>query len=187
MTTLLLIRHGETDWNRQGRYQGQSDVPLNPVGLEQAAAAARALDGRPLDAVYTSDLQRARATAQAVAAATGAPLLEDRRLREVHQGDWEGQLFDDIRVRDAERLAARRRDPLGIPPPGGETVLEVRARALAALDEIVRRHPAGRVAIVSHGLTLAVIKTHLAGAPIESVWERIPPNAQAEEWTVEAP
>lgn len=187
MTTLVLIRHGETDWNREGRYQGQSDVPLNETGRRQAAAAARSLDGATLEAVYTSDLQRARDTAQAVAAASGAPLVEDPRLREVDQGEWEGQLFEDIRVRDAARVAARRRDPLGVPPPGGETVLELRARALAALDEIVRRHPAGRVAIVSHGLTLALIKTHLADAPIESVWDRIPPNAEPEEWTLEAP
>jgi len=178
MTELVLIRHGETDWNREGRYSGQTDIPLNEEGQRQARKLAEALQGTPFQAIYTSDLQRAQQTARYIAEATGAPLYSDARLREINQGEWEGMHFEEIRKRFLETWERRRRDPLSVAPPGGETIGEVRARVLEALQDILERHPNGRVAIVSHGLALALILIHARGQPLETVWDNIPPNAE---------
>jgi len=180
VTELVLIRHGETDWNREMRWQGQTDVPLNPTGVRQAKAAAESLRGTKLDAIYTSDLERARQTAEAVAAATGARVRSDRRLREIQLGAWEGMSFDDIRARDGAALDHFRADPVGIRAPGGESVPEVRRRVLACLRDIQRAFPEGRVAVVSHGLALAVLKVFLLDLPLETVWRHEPANAAIE-------
>ena len=180
MTELVLIRHGETDWNRELRWQGQTDVPLNPAGMRQARAAAESLRGTNLEAIYTSDLQRARQTAEAVAAATGAHVRQDRRLREIALGAWEGMSFDEIHRRDGEALDLFRGDPANHRAPRGESVPEVRRRVLACLQEILRAFPDGRVAVVSHGLALAVVKVLLLGLPLETVWQHEPANAAVE-------
>jgi broad specificity phosphatase PhoE len=180
VTELVLIRHGETDWNLESRWQGQTDIPLNPTGLRQALAAAERLRGTKLEAIYTSDLQRARQTAEAVAAVTGAELRPDRRLREIHLGAWEGRTLDDIRRREGPALDRFRADPIRTRAPGGEGVPEVRRRVVACLQDIVRAFPQGRVAVVSHGLALAVAKVVLLGLPLETVWQHEPANAAVE-------
>lgn len=177
MTRLILIRHGETDWNVEGRYQGQSDVPLNAHGREQAARLAEALREADIRAVYSSDLARARETAEALARATGLTVHPDRRLREIDQGEWEGMLFADIQARYAREFERRRADPLSVAPPGGETVGQVRQRVLAAVEDILRRHPAETVAVISHGLALAIVRAEYQGHPIEKVWDLIPENS----------
>ena len=96
MTEIWIVRHGQTDWNVEGRYQGQADRPLNAVGLAQAQQAAEQLRGRDFAAIYSSDLQRARVTAEIIAGQLGLPVQVDRRLREVNQGEWEGLLTADI-------------------------------------------------------------------------------------------
>lgn len=186
MTHLYLIRHGQTDWNVEGRYQGQSDVPLNPLGLEQARKMAEALKDAGITAIYSSDLGRAHQTALALGECTGAPVVVDPRLREVNQGEWEGRLVTEIQELYREVWARRRANPLDVPPPGGETVAQVRERVLDAVNEILKRHPDDRVAIVSHGLALAVILGQHRQLPIEQIWNLIPANAQwqAIEWVV---
>ena len=180
MTELVLIRHGETDWNREARWQGQSDVPLNSTGIRQAQVAAEGLRGTKLEAIYTSDLQRARQTAEAVAAATGAYVRQDRRLREIGLGAWEGMNFDEIHRRDGEALDLFRADPVNSRAPGGESVPEVRRRVLACLQDILRAFPQGSVAVVSHGLALAVVKVLLRGLPLKTVWQHEAANAAVE-------
>lgn len=185
MTILILTRHGETDWNREGRYSGQSDVPLNAQGWEQARAVSTRLEGETIDAIYSSDLMRARQTAETLIKNRSVPLYLDPRLREIHQGEWEGMLFSEIRARYAEAWETRKNDPLSIAPPGGETVGKLRQRVLAAVRDILQTHPQGTVAVVSHGLALAIIHTHIANVPIEQVWDYIPSNAKPEWFTVE--
>lgn len=180
-TTLLLIRHGQTDWNLQGRYTGQSDIPINETGREQARRLADRLKETPPDVIYASDLIRARETAEIIAATCNVRLYTDPRLREINQGVWEGMLFPDIKARFAREFAAREADPLTVAAPEGETVGEVRQRVLAALEEIIQKHPGERVAIVAHGLVLAIIKGYVIGQPITKVWDLIPPNAEVEE------
>jgi 2,3-bisphosphoglycerate-dependent phosphoglycerate mutase len=156
MTTLLLARHGETDWNRELRIQGSSDVELNELGRKQARALADELAGVELDAIYASDLSRARATAEAVAATKELPVRLDPRLRERAFGSWEGLTREDIE----ERFQPEDR-------PDGETDEEVRARVLAAIDEIAAAHPGEQVLVVSHGGALNALWHHALGERIE--------------------
>jgi alpha-ribazole phosphatase len=178
MTKLCLIRHGQTDWNLEGRYQGQSDVPLNETGRAQACALAGKLAGHSFDAVYASDLSRARETAEIVAAALHMPVRLETRLREINQGEWEGQLVDDIKARYADLWQQRSADPASIRPPQGETVGEVAARVSAALEEISRAHPQGSVLVVSHGLSLATVLCKARGIPVGQAYTVIPDNAE---------
>ena len=158
MTTLLLARHGETDWNRELRIQGSSDVALNDLGREQARTLAAELADVELDAIYASDLLRARETADAVAATHGLEVRLDPRLRERSFGSWEGLTREDI----AAFPEGSRHD--------GETDEEVRARVLAAIDEIAQRHPGQQVLVVSHGAALNTLWHHALGVRVER-WE----------------
>jgi broad specificity phosphatase PhoE len=175
--TLWLVRHGQTDWNLQGRYQGHADPPLNEVGLEEAARAAQELTKLKLDALFCSDLLRAVQTAEQIAAATGLPCFVDPRLREVNLGGWEGMLSTDIKQNFPAEIEARRRDPVGYRPPGGETLGEVAGRIFQAVDEIAMLYPGGQVAVVSHGLALAVLIARAHGMEPGRAYELIPPNA----------
>ncbi len=182
MTTLWLIRHGQTDWNQEGRYQGQSDVPLNSAGLAQAAAFAASLDGQQFDALYSSDLARAYQTAQVIAACTGLPVQADPRLREINQGEWQGRTLDEIKgIFNNENGQARHVaiDPVTTRAPGGESVLEVSRRMARAADDIARCYPDGKVLVVGHGLALATLYCQAEAIPLAQVYSHIPENSQA--------
>jgi broad specificity phosphatase PhoE len=155
VTTLLLARHGETDWNRELRIQGSSDIELNELGREQARTLAVELADVELDAIYASDLSRARDTAEAVAATKGLPVRLDARLRERAFGSWEGLTREDV----AERHAGERHD--------GESDDEVRERVLAAIDAIAAAHPGQHVLVVSHGGALNTLWHHALGERVE--------------------
>ena len=144
MTTILLVRHGETDWNLQRRVQGHSDTPLNDTGRAQALALAETLDDVELDAVYASDLARAFETAQVIAQRHGLPVTSVPGLRERHFGTWEGLTDTEI----FERYPAVKS---GAPWGDAETQDEMRERVLGALREIAAAHPDGRVLVVTHG------------------------------------
>lgn len=186
MTRFLLIRHGETAWNTEGRWQGQSDVPLNEHGREQAAELARTLSGVGITAVHSSDLSRASETAELLAQSLGLTVQYDPRLREIHQGEWQGQLYTDIQAKYAEEFRQRKENPASVAPPGGETASQVLERVLASIQDIARKHPGETVAVVSHGFALAVLLTHLEHHPIERVWDLIPGNGTWREALLEA-
>lgn len=176
MAQLLLIRHGQTEWNVEGRYTGQSDIPLNERGHAEAADVANKLKDQSLDAIYSSDLERAYNTARYIAQACELDIATDSRLREINQGVWEGMLFPDIKAQFQAELNKRAADPLNVGAPGGETVGEVRARVLAALKEILSKHPGPdqRVAIVAHGFIIAVIRVYFENIPAEKTWDYFP-------------
>jgi alpha-ribazole phosphatase len=161
MTRLILVRHGETDWNAARRYQGQTDVPLNDTGRRQATALADGLKAQDLSAIYSSDLQRARQTAQAIAAHRGLPIRDDPRLREISFGDWEGLTYAQIQARWPHEMAAWFADPVRVAPRGGETLAQVAGRVQAALDDIVRASADRAVAVIAHG---GVLRTLLCTA-----------------------
>src|SRR5690242_14083202 len=119
---LIIVRHGETFYNAQDRITGQSDVPLNSLGELQSAALEKALATDHLDVIVTSDVERTRDTARAIASKHGLPIQEDSDLRELAFGEWEGFTFDEILVRDAKRASLWRSDPSTYAPTGGETV-----------------------------------------------------------------
>lgn len=155
MKHLVLVRHGETEWNHDNRVQGSMDVPLSPRGREQTLALARVLRrrGRAFDRVYTSDLSRARETAEILAASLGCPAPEvDPLLREMDCGEWEGRSIDDLREREPEGWRRWMDDPT-FRVPGGESILDVKARAKTFLA--LRREELSaveRVLVVAHGL-----------------------------------
>ncbi len=175
-TRLYLVRHGRTDWNDQGRHQGQADPPLNAQGHRQAEAVAEALASVPFDALYSSDLARARQTAEALARRLGLPVRLDRRLRELAQGAWEGLPATEIAARYPDLFALWRTAPSRVRPPGGETLEELLTRVTAALDEIAARHPGGQVAVFTHKLPIAVTLCRLQGLPLDRFWDQIPEN-----------
>ena len=122
MVRILLIRHAATAWTAQGRFQGQTDVPLSPHGRRQVAALAQRLRAETLHTLYASDLQRAWETAQAIATWHALQVHAEPRLREMAFGCWEGLAYDEIQRQDAERLTTWERDQLHSAPPGGETL-----------------------------------------------------------------
>ena len=176
MTRFILIRHGETDWNIEGRWQGQASVPLNERGREQAFQIARALAGIKIAAIYSSDLSRARETAEALASTSKLKVQFDVRLREIHQGKWQGLLVSEIQARYAEAFQQRMADPMSVAPPGGETALQVMERVVAAIEEIRQMHSDETVAVVSHGFAIACLLAHYQNLSIEKVWDLIPEN-----------
>ncbi len=178
MTELWLIRHGQTDWNVEGRYQGQADLPLNLTGLSQAQAIATQLSiGPAFHAIYSSDLQRASVTAQTIATVLKLPVYFDERLREIDQGDWEGRLVSELATIYNTIWTERKLDPIHSRPPGGESVAEVAARVWATADDIAKAYPTARILVVSHGLALATLITRGLGISLDQVYRHIPENA----------
>lgn len=157
MTTLYLVRHGQTDWNLKARYQGHSDIPLNPTGMKQASEAVQNLNGTKFEAIYTSDLQRAVKTAEFFAMKTGIPIMCDERLREVNLGKWEGMEISKIKEYFPEEYSNRHLQPMVYAPPGGETVRQLAKRIIEVTDEICEDHPNGAVLIVAHGMCLSTL------------------------------
>jgi broad specificity phosphatase PhoE len=155
VTTLLFVRHGETDWNRDGRWQGGSDTHLNDVGREQASALAASLDGT-VDAIYSSDLSRACETAEILAAKLGLEVHVDERLRERGFGAWEGLTTLEIEERFAHQHERWR---LGEGPGAedAEPFDTFAARITSFLDELLERHPDDEVLVVAHGGSIRVI------------------------------
>jgi len=172
MTTLYLIRHGETAWNAEGRFQGHRNTPLNEVGIQQAHHVARELAHYSLDAIFTSDLARAAQTAEIIAAHHAAPVIADRRLREAYFGEWEGLTLDEITTRWPDILAAWRQDSLHTRPPGGETLEQVQLRVVELLMELLSRYPDEHVAIVAHGGALRAIIAYALVADL-SIFRRL--------------
>jgi probable phosphoglycerate mutase len=154
VTTILLARHGETDWNRDGRWQGWADPPLNEAGREQARVLADQLRRTPFDAVYSSDLRRAHETADIVAAPHEVPVIIEPGLREIDVGSWSGLTRTEIE----ERFPAGSR-------PDGETREQHLARVLATVERIAREHAGARLLIVSHGGTMRALRSYVSDEP----------------------
>jgi len=175
--TLLLIRHGETQWNAQARIQGHRDIALSERGLRQAQRLARFLSGQAIDAVYASDLARASQTAQPLADALRLPVCLDARLRERGFGLFEGSTYEEAQANwPTEYAIWRRRDPAHA-LPGGESYLAARARVLQCLDEIARGHAGATVAVVTHGGVLDIVYRAAYGIPWETPRSHLLPNA----------
>ena len=150
-TRLFALRHGQTEWNAGQRIQGQLDVPLNAAGRWQAERLAQALADEPLHALYSSDLQRALQTAQALTAAAGHRVQTDAGLRERGFGRFEGHTWAEIEQRwPEEALRWRRREP-DFEPGGGESLAGFYERSVAAVQRLLARHPGQTIAIVAHG------------------------------------
>ena len=163
---IVFWRHGRTDWNAAGRFQGQVDIPLNEEGQQQAADAALRLAALSPDAIVSSDLTRARTTADALASVTGLPVRPDAGLRETNAGQWQGHTFDAIRAMDPDGLHRWEDGDVNLAAGGAETRLDVAARVHRAVDRALGDVPAdGTLVVVSHGGAIRVGLAHLLGLP----------------------
>jgi broad specificity phosphatase PhoE len=180
MTGLWLVRHGQTDWNLAGRWQGQADdAPgLNDRGRAQVLDICGTLQGRNITAIYSSDLLRAKQTALLIADSLHLPVILEPRLREINLGVWEGMLSEEIEKDYAEELAQRSLHPFQTPAPNGESPHDVAERVLTAVNEITATHHDETLVIVSHALSLAVIICQAKGFQMQDVYQHIPENAQ---------
>jgi probable phosphoglycerate mutase len=169
---LLLVRHGETDWNRQGRFQGQIDIPLNDRGLEQAQAAAEFLASTPIQRAYTSAMARPRQTAEAILAChPNVPLVSTRGLREIGHGHWEGRLESEIATDWPELLAAWKRAPETVQMPEGENLQQVWDRSLETWQRIVGSLDNDETAlVVAHDAVNKTLICNLLGLEPRHIW-----------------
>lgn len=173
-TRIIAVRHGETAWNVAARIQGQLDVGLNDTGRWQARRVGEALLGEQITAVYTSDLGRARQTAQSIAEVTGTPVVPEEGLRERSFGIFEGKTFDEIHQAWPDHAHNwRKRVPEWQPPEGGESLIQLRERVTRTLAALAARHPGEQIVVVAHGGVLDALYRIATGQDVNSprTWE----------------
>jgi probable phosphoglycerate mutase len=174
MALCYFVRHGETEWNAEGRWCGRSDVPLSAVGRRQAQLLARRLQPLPIEALYSSPLVRALETARLIGQATGLEPVVDSRLVELSYGEWEGRTFEESKRAAPGIYRAWEADPAAQAPPGGESGEQLIIRVIPFLREVAGRHPAGNVVVVSHRTLCRLVACHIMGVPLAEYRQRIP-------------
>lgn len=173
---IYLVRHAESSWNRERRVQGMClDVPLSPTGRAQAQLLGARLRGMPLEAVHSSDAERALATAR-LALGDGRRITVSDRIRELSLGEWEGRLISDLHAEDPGKLDAWYRAPSTVNLKGGEDLASFRRRVVSFIDEIIAA-PGGDVAIITHGGVICIYLTHLLRMHVDDLWSFSLPNA----------
>ena len=170
MTEIIIIRHGETEWNQTGRFQGHSDVPLSVEGRAQAEALGRNLALDHVDAIYASDLIRAMETAAPLAARFGLTVTPDPLLRELNFGAWEGRSFNDVNAEHSDAMKQFYNDPEHADIPESEPFPVFQKRVAGRVREIVRAHQGKRIVIVSHGASIRILLADILAMPIRSIW-----------------
>jgi probable phosphoglycerate mutase len=163
ITRALLIRHGETEWNREARIQGQLDVPLNEAGRAQARRLAERLRDEGIEAAYSSDLARVYETAEIALAGSGLPIHRLVDLREISFGAWQGKRWAEVEREFPQEVLHYRQSEGRYAPPGGESLTDLRRRAVAAFQRIVGDHRGQTVALFSHGGPCRAILSEVLG------------------------
>jgi phosphoserine phosphatase len=171
MRTLHLIRHGETNWNRERRAQGQQESVLTDTGREQARQLREALSDTPVQAVYVSSSRRARETAEIVFSQREVSMEYCDLLREISMGPWEGQLYADIQKNDPQRYHAFWNQPDAFLLSGAETFADIQRRALSRLEKILAETDAEHIAIVSHGVWIKSLLCAIEGRELADLWQ----------------
>jgi len=167
---ILLVRHGETDWNLAQRFQGHSDVPLNQVGLRQAQALRDHLSAETIGMIYSSDLQRAHETAKIISNGKNK-LQNDARLREVHFGEWEGLTYYEIQKKYPGQLAAWEQDVYKVAPPNGETLEALASHTQSFMNDLLLNHKDETILIVTHGGVIRVLICLALNLPARMYWQ----------------
>jgi probable phosphoglycerate mutase len=170
---ILLVRHGETAWNREGRYQGRTDIPLSETGQAQVAALGKRLANVPIKIAYASPLSRAKNTAEAILAGRTVPLWLDAGLLEISHGEWEGQLASDVEISHAEMFGVWRTSPGRSSPAGpkAETLGDVEVRAWSVLEKVCSQLGADDTGLIAaHDAVNRVLLCRILGIPLERVW-----------------
>lgn len=170
MTEIIIIRHGETEWNIMGRFQGHSDIPLSPEGRRQAELLGQNLAIDAVDKIYASDLIRAVETAQPLAARFGLVVERDAALRELNFGAWEGRYFSEINEETPDMMKMFYRDPESIDIRGIENFQEFRRRVAGRVRAIAAENKGKRVVLISHGASIRILFTDILSMPIRAIW-----------------
>ena len=170
---LLITRHGETEWNTIHRYQGQSDIPLNEMGIKQAEQIARRLAKEKIDAIYSSDLSSAVDTAKSIAdMQEHTPVIQaDARWRELSFGDWEGLNHEEINAKWHDEVTKWYADQVNSSLPNGETILQLAKRVQSALDELKNKHKDETVLVVSHSGAIQTLLCLTLGVDLSRYWQ----------------
>jgi broad specificity phosphatase PhoE len=173
MALFYFLRHGETEWNAEGRVCGRTDVPLSDAGRRQARLLALRLKSIPVDALYSSPLGRASETASIIAGTTGCTPIVDPRLAELNYGAWEGRTFGEIARADPATYRAWDADPGSTAPPEGETGAQLIQRVTPFLADVALRHPRGNVVVACHKTVCRLLACHIVGAPLSEYRRRL--------------
>ena len=181
MITLYLVRHGETEWNKSGRYQGSTDVALSDMGMAQAEKVASYFKDIPLDGVITSPLQRARITAEGIAKSHGMELEIVPALQELCFGDWEGKTFSEIDQLWPGMISEMYHHPDQLRLPHGESFLDCPVRTMTFMKELLSRGDHKSYAIVSHGAALRTVICAMIDIPLSCSWNMGLSNASVTE------
>ena len=184
MTRLILIRHGETEWNVEGRYQGQADPPLNQNGILQAHALANKISSIHLDFIYSSPLKRARQTAEILIEYLEIPLILESRFMEIDQGEWQTKLRSEIESSYPDLFRQWETVPWEVTPPNGEHLTQVQERVINAVKDIINRHPDQSVGILSHRIPIALMKLNFQKLDPDIIRTLELPNTYFEEISV---
>ena len=171
MTSIYLVRHGQTAWNKEEVFRGRTDIPLNETGLKEAAMAADYFRPLQLDAIYSSPLARAWQTAQEIAKHHTLQVQPLAGLIDMSFGSWEGRPLKEVRENDRERYRLWAEEPHRVEFPGGETLEQVRARAMAALESVIEKHPEKTVILVSHRVINKVLLCAVLGLDNSHFWQ----------------
>ena len=192
-TRFIVVRHGETEWNKQHRVQGNGNSPLTPRGLDQADAIAARLATESFAALVSSDLGRALQTAERIARRTGHAVVPDARLRERHFGEGEGMTYDEIDRHFPGAFSRTKEMDADYRPPGGETRREFHERIVHAFEALADAHDGQRITVVAHGGVLAALYRMIHAIPIVKAHEIPISNAaynaitfEADRWALEA-
>lgn len=170
MLRIFLIRHGETEWNRQNRLQGHTDVKLSPEGILQAKLLAEHTPFKHVDEIYSSDLSRAFDTAGIIAERFNLTVKLMPELREMNYGDWEGRFISELVAESPKDFGKFFTDPERCHPPHGETFLECQARVMIGIRDIIANHDNQNVIVVSHGAAIRLIIGAALDIPIHKIW-----------------
>jgi broad specificity phosphatase PhoE len=171
MTRIYLVRHGQTAWNKEEIFRGRTDVPLDETGLKEAALAAEYFRGMEIEAIYSSPLSRAWQTAEKIGWVLGLETNPLPGINDMSFGEWEGRSLRDVEKKDAERYRIWKEAPHRLRIPGGETLDEVRLRATAALEEVIRSHAGNTVVLVSHRVVNKVLICAILGLDNSHFWQ----------------
>lgn len=171
MTRIYLVRHGETLWNKDLRYQGHRDIPLSEVGLAQAEKISARLAAEKLDVIYASDLSRAMETARIIARPHNLPIKTEPRLKETNFGLWEGLTYKELNEQFPEDMNGWRTNPRDTKIPGGESLAEVMLRCKEGMDALIKENLNRTILLVAHGGIIRMIIAEILGMDINSYWK----------------
>lgn len=177
MAQLILVRHGETDWDKENRVQGTLDIPLNAEGEKEAGRICSELSKFKIDAVYSSPASCSFSTAYKIAATRKLKVKKINELNEIDQGVWQGLLLKDIKKRYKKQYNIWKSAPSSGQPPKGECIRSVYDRAVNAIHKIIDKHKNGSICVVSGDIILSIIKCYLKNIAPERIWKFIPGKA----------